>query len=529
MFKFFKTIKQKIIFTLLTFFILGLSALFFYISHNFKAISDQSARDQLQTLSAAVFQGINTGMKLGNPEEELEKLRAIEGIEDLKVYRSQDVIDIFGKPEKAIKDGSIKQVYESKQDMLEDVYHDAKHLFVLKKPLVANAECVACHANAKEGDVLGVMELEISFEKIDASLSAFETNLTIGMLVAALFAITVFSIFFKQVVLKPISYLTERAKDLSAGEGDLTQRLHILANDEVGEASTYINYFIEKIEYTVNDAKNSSEKNIDLSSTLSQTTNMIQERTKEGQVIVEDTTRMGEELRQVLTTSVNVAEKTKVDIAHANELLQGSRQKISDMAEGIQQSADMEAELSRSLQQLSGDAEQVKGVLTMISDIADQTNLLALNAAIEAARAGEHGRGFAVVADEVRKLAERTQKSLSEINAIINTIVQSITDASDHMSENARKINEINETSMEVENRIAETSDLMDNAYHVSEQSLKESIHMSGEVSNIISKISQINEISKQNELSVDDIQHISNDINEIAQELNKQLMQFKS
>ena len=96
----------------------------------------------------------------------------------------------------------------------------------------------------------------------------------------------------------------------------------------------------------------------------------------------------------------------------------------------LNSTAEKEAQMNDRLNHLATEATQVKSVLEVIGDIADQTNLLALNAAIEAARAGEHGRGFAVVADEVRKLAERTQKSLIETNATVNVIVQSISDIS---------------------------------------------------------------------------------------------------
>jgi len=109
---------------------------------------------------------------------------------------------------------------------------------------------------------------------------------------------------------------------------------------------------------------------------------------------------------------------------------------INTTVERIQRVANKEHELSDNLQTLAGNAQETKQILTTIGDIADQTNLLALNAAIEAARAGEHGRGFAVVADEVRKLAERTQKSLAETSATINILIQAINDKSDSLNKN---------------------------------------------------------------------------------------------
>ena len=245
-------------------------------------------------------------------------------------------------------------------------------------------------------------------------------------LVLVILSIVATAFIIKKTISNPLNELIDKADNLSSGDGDLTRKLEVVGNDEIAQASTSINRFIEKVRILISEAKNLSNENSSISHELSSTSLEVGRAVETSMQIVGNTTSKASTLKTEMNTGMGEAKAGKEELIKANGYLKEANSAILELTKDIQNSASTEIELARKIQQLSHDAEQVKEVLVVIGDIADQTNLLALNAAIEAARAGEHGRGFAVVADEVRKLAERTQKSLQEINATINVIVQAI-------------------------------------------------------------------------------------------------------
>lgn len=195
----------------------------------------------------------------------------------------------------------------------------------------------------------------------------------------------------------------------------------------------------------------------------------------------------------------------------------------------MQDTSQKEQNLAEKLNQVSQNASEVKEVLNIIKEIADQTNLLALNAAIEAARAGEHGRGFAVVADEVRKLAERTQKSLIEIDATINIVVQSIMEANSEISENASDVHSLANTSVLLQEQMIDISSVIHKTIQDASKTVDDFASTSEKVQMIVNEVDKVNKISTSNVESVENVSQASNHLHTMTEKLNNELGKFKS
>jgi len=366
-------------------------------------------------------------------------------------------------------------------------------------------------------------------DKITANINTmlFETA-TAGVIVALISMIAIYFLITK-LIATPLLNLQKTARNLAEGDGDLTKQLEIKHNDEIGGASREINNFIEKVRATIVLAKDTSNENASIAHELSATTLQVGKRVEDSTQIINQTTTMSNAIKQEINTSVEKAKESKEEVIKANQELKSARGFVQQLGERVQNSAHTELELAQKIQQLSSDADQVKNVLTVISDIADQTNLLALNAAIEAARAGEHGRGFAVVADEVRTLAERTQKSLVEINATINVIVQAIMDSSEQMNHNSKEIQELAVIAEDVGTKINTTVDIMDFATNLNDKTVSDYIATGVKIEAIVTKIEEIYTLSTQNTRSVEEIAGASEHLNALTEKLNTILNKFRT
>jgi len=363
-----------------------------------------------------------------------------------------------------------------------------------------------------------------NIKKEQSSLSR-NIKFTYAVLLIAALVVLFVSVLISKSIVKPLRYIS---KELQSNDGkDLTMQLSVDTKDETSVIATSFNSFFEHLRSVCDIAKKSSTSNASIVTSVVQITHDIGDGTKDEQQLITKSSQKGENVKELLEKSLNISEKSNTDITVANNKLNTTKGHILGLVEKVNVASEVESDMASKLNQLSSDTEQVKDVLTVISEIADQTNLLALNAAIEAARAGEHGRGFAVVADEVRKLAERTQKSLVDINTTINLIIQSIYQVSENMDKNAKSMNSLSDISNDIEQQVNEVETIMVNAGEISTKSLKDFKNMSVITTDLIDEIREISVISDANAKNVEKVIDFMRELNISSEALNNELKEF--
>lgn len=405
------------------------------LSNSVKDIMIDSVQQRAQGIANAVIDGANMLMVTGNFGEVddrkllLKKIASSGNIVGLRLTRTEQVIRQFGPglPEEQVKDEMERQAIASKQPSYRLEARNGTTIFRAVTPYLAirnfhGTDCTSCHT-VEAGSVNGTSDIEIDMTVDFKKFHAIILALIIGQVFLQILLYFLIGWVVKRFVVKPVSEIKGHLNDLV--NGDMTKPVDISRRDEMGEvlcvvqsSKVLLGSIIEQITSVSShiDARarhlTDSMSNVEQSShSLSEAASSMASAVEEMSVSIDHVSDNANEVRKI-------SEHSKTLAIHGSEVAQQVVGDMSSITQAVLRTA-------QTIQNLGMKSDQIQDIVKAIKEIADQTNLLALNAAIEAARAGEQGRGFAVVADEVRNLAEKTRKSTQEIARMTHEIRES--------------------------------------------------------------------------------------------------------
>ena len=389
----------------------------------------------------------------------------------------------------------------------------------------------AFEALREDYDVAG----EFAFSKAnilkdEISASNQKAKITIWVIVIIVLVGSIGVAYVSQkVLLSRINLLTERIREITSGGGDLTKKIKIEHEDELGDLGGAFNEILDSLKGLVTNIRHEIEElNMtasDLSNTASEATQVVAMQSESSDLIVTAVHEMSQATKDVS----NIAQTTADENVGAMETVERGVSVIGQSVEHIQELYRSIEHAAENAKDLAAQSTNISNVLDVIRGIAEQTNLLALNAAIEAARAGEQGRGFAVVADEVRALASKTQESTASIQTMIQKVQQGVDSVVNQIEDGFSKVSASVSLSSETQELLNETMQKIQTVNDMSIQTAAAAEEQSVVSDDINRNLSNLNEQMQLTKQGAENTHSIAGKIDDLAEQISESVSQFKT
>jgi len=460
---------------------------------------------------------VSVDMKLGFLNELANAATSIPG--SVAVIIAEDT-SILASSSPALKVGEKGDSIAS----LRDVLHNAvRQEHLLQEYNLDGVDKLLFSNRIKAGDKNWYFVLGLDKSVAFAGLADARSEAIWVGVIACLVSVVV-AYFIIQVLYTPIVQLKKTILDLAQGDGDLTQRLKIDSHDDLGQIAEGVNGFVENLQQMMNQIQQAAgvlqQNVVRLQDNSSRNSSILDSHVSETEQVVTAIEEMNATAESMAADAASTAQLTQ----KANDASEASRGTVSGAQNSVTALVEDVQGTASSVQKLSDETDGINQILNVIGDIAEQTNLLALNAAIEAARAGEQGRGFAVVADEVRNLATRTKESTEEIESALDSllkgnqqVVRAMDTTKDRCQSTAEAMGAVSDSLNSMTQHVTDVSDLSSQIATAAEEQSSVTHELSRNMNAINDIVQELDQNSKEALTDAESISQINAQLNEIV------------